>query len=81
LITNIQLSTSIQSIKDYESFDRSTNLAAGPPGIKFAITTVGNIDPQPLSTITIPIGSFFPFVTIAYLQKTKIIKCNFHFCL
>jgi len=47
-------------------FHNQTNLAAGPPGIIFATTTVGNIDPQPLSTITIPIGSFFPLVTIAY---------------
>jgi hypothetical protein len=45
------------------SFDK-TNLAAGPLGIIFAITTVGNIDPQPLSTITIPSGSFFAFGTI-----------------
>jgi hypothetical protein len=42
-------------------FFGDTNLAAGPPGIIFAITTVGNIDPQPLSTITIPSGSFFAF--------------------
>lgn len=41
-----------------------TNLAAGPVGIIFAITTVGNIDPQPLSTITRPSGSFFAFGTI-----------------
>lgn len=43
-----------------------TNLAAGPPGIIFAITTVGSIEPQPLSTITTPSGSFFVFGTITY---------------
>jgi hypothetical protein len=59
-----------------------TNLAAGPPGIILAITTVGNIDPQPLSTITIPNGSFFTLVTIAYSNKktlVKIIRVNFFF--
>jgi len=39
-------------------FKKQTNLDAGPVGIIFAITTVGSIEPQPLSTITIPSGSF-----------------------
>lgn len=39
------------------------HLAAAPEGARFAITTVGNIEPQPDSTITTPRISPFAFGT------------------
>ena len=64
-----QMSREINFLKKslYNSFLlglNKTNLAAGPPGIILAITTVGNIDPHPLSTMTIPNGSFFVLGTM-----------------
>ena len=50
---------------------RWTNLAAGPPGIMLAMTTVGNIEPHPLSTITTPKDSFFVFGTMTYDERER----------
>lgn len=58
------MATSEKKILNLQVILSPTNLAAGPVGIIFAMTTVGNIDPQPLSTITKPSGSFFALGTI-----------------
>ena len=44
--------------------------AAGPEGIRFASTTVGNMLPQPDSTNTMPSGSPFSFVIVTCREAT-----------